>query len=241
MLFSGSFGLPVGIAAADPPTGPLTVCGPIFLSSLNPFSSGTGTCASGNTFVAVASLGGQMVSPGPWVTATGATPLEPSEQGIAGISLNAPVVGAATGNQQAGYWLATADGGVLTVTEPSASWCGRCFAPSFYGSMGGQRLNSPIVGIVSTVDGDGYWLVAADGGVFSFGDAGFYGSMAGHHLNAPAVGIHSSGDGYSLVAADGGIFAFGGARFEGSAVGLVHAPVFGMILAPGVSDSGACE
>ena len=34
----------------------------------------------------------------------------------------------------------------------------------------------------------GYWLVAADGGVFSFGDAGFYGSMAGTHLNAPVVG-----------------------------------------------------
>ena len=30
--------------------------------------------------------------------------------------------------------------------------------------------------MASTPDGAGYWLVASDGGVFSFGDAGFYGS-----------------------------------------------------------------
>lgn len=30
-------------------------------------------------------------------------------------------------------------------------------------------------------------LVAADGGVFTFGDAPFFGSMGGKHLNAPMV------------------------------------------------------
>jgi len=39
----------------------------------------------------------------------------------------------------------------------------------------------------------GYWLAAADGGVFSFGAAGFFGSMAGHELNAPIVAIDSIG------------------------------------------------
>ena len=34
----------------------------------------------------------------------------------------------------------------------------------------------------------GYWLVAADVGLFSFG-APFLGSMANHHLNAPIVGM----------------------------------------------------
>ena len=38
------------------------------------------------------------------------------------------------------------------------------------------RLNQPIVGMAATPDGKGYWLVAADGGIFTFGDAGFYGS-----------------------------------------------------------------
>jgi len=49
---------------------------------------------------------------------------------------------------------------------------------TFYGSMGGHPLNQPIVGMASTPDGRGYWLVASDGGVFSFGDAPFRGSAA---------------------------------------------------------------
>jgi hypothetical protein len=30
--------------------------------------------------------------------------------------------------------------------------------------------------MAATPSGDGYWLVASDGGIFSFGDAGFFGS-----------------------------------------------------------------
>ena len=40
----------------------------------------------------------------------------------------------------------------------------------------GLTLNAPIVGMAATPDGGGYWLVAADGGIFSYGDARFYGS-----------------------------------------------------------------
>jgi hypothetical protein len=60
--------------------------------------------------------------------------------------------------------------------------------------------------------------VAADGGVFSFGDAHFHGSLGSTHLNQPIVGMASTadGNGYCLVAADGGVFAFGDALFGGS-------------------------
>ena len=53
-----------------------------------------------------------------------------------------------------------------------------------------------------TPDGKGYWLVAIDGGVFAFGDAGFYGSMGGTPLNQPIVGMAATpdGKGYWLVA-----------------------------------------
>ena len=40
---------------------------------------------------------------------------------------------------------------------------------NFYGSMGGRPLNQPVVGMAATPTGDGYWLVAADGGIFAFG------------------------------------------------------------------------
>lgn len=45
----------------------------------------------------------------------------------------------------------------------------------FVGSMGGQMLNAPITGIAARPQGDGYWLVARDGGVFTFGAAAFLG------------------------------------------------------------------
>ena len=51
-------------------------------------------------------------------------------------------------------------------------------------------LNTPIVfGLAATPDGGGYWLVAADGGIFTFGDAGFDGSLGNVSLNAPIVGL----------------------------------------------------
>ena len=42
---------------------------------------------------------------------------------------------------------------------------------TFYGSTGSIHLNQPIVGMAATPDGKGYWLVASDGGIFSYGDA----------------------------------------------------------------------
>lgn len=39
------------------------------------------------------------------------------------------------------------------------------------------NVNAPIVGIAATPTGEGYWLVSADGGVFTFGDAKFYGNV----------------------------------------------------------------
>ncbi len=104
-----------------------------------------------------------------------------------------------------------------------------------YGSTSSINLASPVVGIVRTPDGGGYWEVAADGGVFSFGDARFFGSMGGMPLAQPVVGMAASpdGGGYWEVAADGGVFSFGDARFFGSMGGMPLAqPVTGMGASP---------
>jgi hypothetical protein len=99
--------------------------------------------------------------------------------------------------------------------------------------MGGLHLNQPVVGMAVDPSTGGYWLVAKDGGVFSF-DAPFLGSLGGTPLNAPVVGITAAptGDGYYLVASDGGIFAIGpGATFQGSTGDLKLAvPMVGMSL-----------
>ena len=80
-----------------------------------------------------------------------------------------------------------------------------------------------------------YWLVASDGGVFSFGNAQFFGSTGAIALNRPVVGMTStsSGSGYWFVASDGGIFSYGGSQFHGSEGGKVlNAPIVGMAATP---------
>ncbi|HWD51109.1 MAG TPA: hypothetical protein VG412_01815 [Acidimicrobiales bacterium] len=96
---------------------------------------------------------------------------------------------------------------------------------------GPMALNQPLVGMATTPDGGGYWLVSGDGGIFTFGDAGFHGSVGGSALNTPIVGMAPThdGQGYWLVASDGGIFAFGDAAFDGSMGGsALNRPIVGM-------------
>jgi hypothetical protein len=71
---------------------------------------------------------------------------------------------------------------------------------------------------MATPSGRGYWLVASDGGVFTFGDATFYGSTGAISLVKPIVAAapSRSGAGYWMFASDGGVFAFGDAAFHGS-------------------------
>src|ERR1035437_3056240 len=119
-----------------------------------------------------------------------------------------------------GYWLDASDGGIFTFSPATKPAIARLAITNlaFYGSMGGHPLNLPMVGMASTPGGGGYWTVAADGGVFSFGDAQFSGSRGAPPLNKPMVGIASTpdGGGYWTVASDGGIFSFGDAAFYGS-------------------------
>ena len=77
-----------------------------------------------------------------------------------------------------GYWLVGSDGGVFTYGDAG-----------FFGSMGGQAMNRPVVDIVATASGQGYWLIGADGGVFAFGDAAppAGNSLPTAPLNAPIV------------------------------------------------------
>ncbi|HEY1466494.1 MAG TPA: neocarzinostatin apoprotein domain-containing protein [Acidimicrobiales bacterium] len=96
-------------------------------------------------------------------------------------------------------------------------------------------LNGPVVTMMATSAATGYWLVGADGGIFSFGDAPFYGSMGGQPLNQAVVGAARTpdGGGYWLVARDGGVFSFGDAQFRGSMGGQpLNRPVVAMAATP---------
>jgi hypothetical protein len=156
------------------------------------------------------------------------------------------VVGAVATASGNGMWLVTADGTIVSVGDapklafsarPGARLVGVASTASHTGlvavtttgavvaagharGFGGiaHGSNAPVVAIAATPDGKGYWLLASDGGVFSFGDARFHGSTGGMRLQGPIAGIAATpdGKGYWLVGADGGIFSFGDARYEGN-------------------------
>ncbi len=87
--------------------------------------------------------------------------------------------------------------------------------------------------------GQGYWLVASDGGIFAYADSAFFGSTGDLKLNEPIVGMTPtpSGRGYWMVARDGGIFSFGDAAFHGSTGNIpLNQPIVGMAATP--SGSG---
>ena len=82
-----------------------------------------------------------------------------------------------------------------------------------------NSLNAPIVGMVPSIDDNGYFMVASDGGVFAFGDAHFAGScpgIGGCAGSAVAVMPDASGDGYWLVTSTGNVYTFGDAAYFGA-------------------------
>jgi hypothetical protein len=133
--------------------------------------------------------------------------------------LNRPVVGITPTTSKGGYWLVASDGGIFAFGDASffGSIPGMGLAPA--GTVGGTHLNAPIVGMVPSFDGGGYFMVASDGGVFAFGDAAFEGSCPGiGGCSGAAVGVapDASGNGYWLVTVTGHIYTFGDANNFGA-------------------------
>ena len=85
-----------------------------------------------------------------------------------------------TGNGTEGYFLA----GSRAASRSSATRCSTATART-------GRSSAPIISITTTTTGAGYWLLGADGGIFSFGNAKFFGSTGAMHLNQPVVGMAS--------------------------------------------------
>jgi hypothetical protein len=93
----------------------------------------------------------------------------------------------------------------------------------FHGSTGNFRLNSPVISMATAASGRGYWLVAGDGGIFSFG-VPFYGSVPGIGLCQAPAGMQIrptlTGSGYFVLAVNGQIFPFGDAQVGASGPSL---------------------
>ena len=113
------------------------------------------------------------------------------------------IVAAAESPDNKGYWTVDSRGSLI----------GHWFALQnrYYGSTYGMKNTAPIVALASSPSGYGYFEIAADGGVFSFGDAVFRGSLAGQALAAPIVAATYTDDGYILIDAAGNAYPFSAA------------------------------
>jgi hypothetical protein len=89
-----------------------------------------------------------------------------------------------------------------------------------------NTLARPCVSIVMHPSGNGYWIIAQDGGIFAFGAAPALKPPAalqpGHLIQAAAC--TPTGNGLVLVGSDGGVFTVGDARFYGSVPKLGVSP-----------------
>jgi hypothetical protein len=135
------------------------------------------------------------------------------------LHLQRPVVGIVPTADHGGYWLDASDGGVFAYgdTQYYGSIPGLGLHPA--GSGLPNSLNAPIVGMVPSIDDNGYFMVASDGGVFAFGDAHFAGScpgIGGCSGSAVAVMPDASGNGYWLVTSTGSVYTFGDAPYFGA-------------------------
>ena len=134
------------------------------------------------------------------------------------LRLQRPVVGITPTADRGGYWLVASDGGIFAFGDAGfhGSIPGSGLSPA--GSGHPHSLNAPIVGMVPSSDGGGYFMVASDGGVFAFGDARFEGScpgIGGCLGAAVAVVPDATGNGYWVVTNLGIVYTFGDAANYG--------------------------
>jgi surface antigen len=137
------------------------------------------------------------------------------------LNLQRPVVSITPTATRVGYWLVASDGGIFSFGDAVyyGSIPGLGLSPA--DSSASRRLNAPIVGMVPSSDGKGYFMVASDGGVFAFGDATYAGScpgIGGCFGTAVAVMPDATGNGYWVVTKTGGVYDFGDAPSFGPSV-----------------------
>jgi hypothetical protein len=125
----------------------------------------------------------------------------------------------------------------LTLQVPPPSACGS--ANVTYVSSPPSGVTAPIIGMATTPDGGGYWMVGSDGRVYAYGDASLLSlSGSGSDFIVPnkpivSIAVTPDGRGYWLVGSDGGIFTYGDAQFYGSTGALaLNKPIVGMAATP---------
>ncbi len=216
-------------------------------------SGGTSGTSAGDKFTFTASTPPPSTTGGYWMVAGDGGIFTFGTAGffgsMGGTKLVAPVVSMAATPDGKGYWMVGADGGVFTFGDaPYEGSTGQLNPGQAPGGANAVTPAKPIVSMAATPDGKGYWMVGADGGVFTFGDALYFGSLPGlltscgqGAAGACPVNVGAvvsmvttpDGKGYWMATGNGMVFFFGDATDQGSASGLkLAAPIVSMAATP---------
>ena len=197
------------------------------------FSSSTGGFTAGGTFPAVVDEGDDVCVNSAacnnnhnWTANVPVSAIQAAYPQVGALqSVNVTARTAADGNRRA-----------QTVRIKGASGSVDVAATTFQAQFG---LKSTWFDITNSPSGglQGYWLVASDGGIFTFGNAAYFGSLPQLGVSATAVGMKSTttGGGYLLATTVGNVYSFGDApnfggmaeavpNYKGRIIGLDGAP-----------------
>jgi hypothetical protein len=104
-----------------------------------------------------------------------------------------PIVGIASTKSGNGYWMVGADGGVFAFGD--AVYRGSSGQIDTAKPAGGSNSfvpATPVVNMAVSPSGNGYWLVAADGAIYAFGDAQYGGRVASQTPLPPVSDTHTN-------------------------------------------------
>ncbi len=126
------------------------------------------------------------------------------------------------------------DSGQSTATPVGGYGTGQC---AFNRRVAYDGVTPPIyLPVAAPAPGSGgYWLVASDGGIFSYGRP-FYGSLTGTGTTA-AMAATPGGTGYQLVSPAGSVVGFGRRKACSGSIAAPSHPIVGMTAVPG---GGGC-
>ena len=218
------------LAANDTAGGVMMISGTNTVANTE-YSASSGGYSAGAQFPAVPDDGDAVCVPGAcnpnhdWTVTVAASTVQAAYPQIGTLSTIVVTSRNGLGDFGGRVLQATVSGSAGTVSVTGNALAAAFNLPSNWFTIGG--LPSGGVG--------GYWIDAADGGVFSFGNAQFHGSTGGMRLNQPVVGMASTHDagGYWEVASDGGVFSFGDAQFHGSTGAIrLNKPMVSMAVTP---------
>ncbi len=137
------------------------------------------------------------------------------------------IAGIAATPNDGGYWLALKDGSVYAFGD--ARFYGDLRSERFHGGSPNLPPGAPVTGIASSRDGKGYYLLAGDGSVYTFGDARFHGSEGDYKASGVPVAIATDPvtGGYYIATSSGHLYNFD-APFHGSQISGHYYPVVGL-------------